>query len=354
MVRTAWLYGAHGSCFPRTIARLARERGASERRRRPGRPAHLDRRRRGAGLPPRRGRRTGRHLARDLGRGDLVVRVRPAGGRGSRAVAGDRQPTTTPTQSTAGADARAARPAYSVLGHEKLHAHGIEPIGPWEERWQAGRLSGTRRRAARVGTPRSRTSAAARRAGAARRRSGTPGARRPPPGDPTLSPCRCSIVRTKLPASYSESKVPVSSQVDAALEHLDREAALLEVVPADVGDLVLPARRGLQAAGDLDDVVVVEVQTGNGELAPRVLRLLLEGHRLPVGVELHHAVRTGVRDAVGEDGGTVDRGEASELPAEAVAVEEVVAEDQRAGSSPMKSAPIVKAWARPFGSGCWA
>ncbi len=29
----------------------------------------------------------------------------------------------------------APRPAYSVLGHGRLHEHGLEPIGPWQERW---------------------------------------------------------------------------------------------------------------------------------------------------------------------------------------------------------------------------
>jgi dTDP-4-dehydrorhamnose reductase len=41
----------------------------------------------------------------------------------------------SPTDST-GFAGMAPRPAYSVLGHDKLHAHGIEPIGPWERQWQ--------------------------------------------------------------------------------------------------------------------------------------------------------------------------------------------------------------------------
>jgi dTDP-4-dehydrorhamnose reductase len=47
------------------------------------------------------------------------------------------EPTATPGAVSPGTGARAERPAYSVLGPEKLHAHGIEEIGPWEERWQA-------------------------------------------------------------------------------------------------------------------------------------------------------------------------------------------------------------------------
>ena len=48
------------------------------------------------------------------------------------------------------------------------------------------------------------------------------------------------------------------------------ELARVEIVPVDVGDLQLAARRGLQVAGDVDHLVVVEIEAGD-----RVVRLRL-------------------------------------------------------------------------------
>ena len=132
LVRTAWLYGAHGTCFPRTIARLARERGAL------------------AVVEDQVGQPT---WARDVA--DLVVRLVeaevPAGtyhatssGRTSwfgfarevvTAVGLD--PTIVSPTTSAAFPRPAARPAWSVLGHEVLLEHGIEPIGDWRDRWRA-------------------------------------------------------------------------------------------------------------------------------------------------------------------------------------------------------------------------
>jgi len=130
VVRTAWLYGAGGPCFPKTIARVAAERG--------GLDVVADQ----VGQPT---------WTRDLA--DLVVRLvaadAPAGtyhgtssGQTSwhgfaRAVvgaAGLDPAIVAPTTSEAFVRP-APRPAYSVLGHGALRAAGVEPIGPWDERW---------------------------------------------------------------------------------------------------------------------------------------------------------------------------------------------------------------------------
>lgn len=130
IVRTAYLYGARGACFPKTIARAGRERGS------------LDVVDDQVGQPT---------WTRDLA--DLVVRMVdaqvPSGtyhgtstghvswcgfARAVVAAAGLDPEIVHPTTSAAYVRP-APRPAYSVLGHDRLRAVGVAPIGDWAERW---------------------------------------------------------------------------------------------------------------------------------------------------------------------------------------------------------------------------
>ena len=121
----------------------------------------------------------------------------------------------------------------------------------------------------------------------------------------------------------------------AAAEGHDGEQPVLKVHAVEVGDLELAAggRRDPLRAGA--HVARVEVQAGDGVGALRALGLLLDGDGVEVGVELHDAEALGVVDVVAEDGGepaglgVLHR--AAEVAAQAVAVEDVVAEDERAG-----------------------
>ncbi|MGY2873947.1 dTDP-4-dehydrorhamnose reductase [Marmoricola sp. URHA0025 HA25] len=131
IVRTAWLYGAHGNCFPKTIARVAQDRGSV------------------AVVDDQVGQPT---WTRDVV--DLVARLveadAPAGtyhatsggetswfGFAQRVVAaaGLDPSIVTPTDSTA-FQRPAPRPAYSVLGHGALERLGVAPIGDWAQRWE--------------------------------------------------------------------------------------------------------------------------------------------------------------------------------------------------------------------------
>jgi dTDP-4-dehydrorhamnose reductase len=130
IVRTAWLYGAHGGCFPKTIARVARERGeVSVVDDQVGQPTWtVD----VAGLVlalVEADAPAGTYHATSSGRGswfDFAQRVVVAAGLESSTV----MPTTSDKFVRP-----APRPAYSVLGHDALVRLGIEPIGDWESRW---------------------------------------------------------------------------------------------------------------------------------------------------------------------------------------------------------------------------
>lgn len=132
VVRTAWLYGAHGGCFPKTMARLAADRDELQ--------VVADQ----VGQPT---------WTADVA--DLVVRLVEAGApsgtyHGTSAGEVSWHGFTRAIVATLGKDPAmvkettseafvrpAPRPAYSVLGHDALTAAGVAPIGPWEERWAA-------------------------------------------------------------------------------------------------------------------------------------------------------------------------------------------------------------------------
>lgn len=130
VLRTAWLYGAHGGCFPRTMARLARERDALQVvDDQVGQPtwtvdvAALLVRMLAAGVP------AGTYHATSAGWTswyDFATEVVRSTGRDPDMV----EPVTSEQFVRP-----APRPAWSVLAHDTLKAAGVAPIGPWRLRW---------------------------------------------------------------------------------------------------------------------------------------------------------------------------------------------------------------------------
>lgn len=132
IVRTAWLYGAAGNCFPKTMARLAAEKE------------------RLSVVADQVGQPT---WTKDLA--DLIVRLVESGapfgtyhGTSSGQVSWHgftqaivasigKDPEMVDPTTSAEFVRPAPRPAYSVLGHDALTAAGVVPIGPWDERWEA-------------------------------------------------------------------------------------------------------------------------------------------------------------------------------------------------------------------------
>ena len=131
IVRTAYLYGRGGPCFPKTIARAGKARGAlSVVNDQIGQPtwtrdvAAFIVRLLEADAP------AGTYHATSAGQCswfDFAQAIVASAGLGD---------IVTPTDSGAYA-AKAPRPAWSVLGHEASESIGIAGLGDWRERWRA-------------------------------------------------------------------------------------------------------------------------------------------------------------------------------------------------------------------------
>lgn len=119
----------------------------------------------------------------------------------------------------------------------------------------------------------------------------------------------------------------------AAAEGDDGQRPLLQVHLVERGDLQLAAGRRLDPMRLGGHVARVEVQAGNGVGALGLGGLLLDGDGPALPVELHDAEALGVVHVVAEDRGPtglcVLHG-ARQVARQAVAVEDVVAEHQRA------------------------
>ncbi|MDT4861586.1 hypothetical protein FQZ97_961970 [compost metagenome] len=113
---------------------------------------------------------------------------------------------------------------------------------------------------------------------------------------------------------------------------LDAQVAVLEVGIVDVGDFQLAPGGRFDRLGDLDHIVVVEVQAGHCVAGLWLLGFLFDGNRVALAVELDHAKALGVVHPVAEDGRTTGMARrALELLGEVLAVEDVVAKDQAYG-----------------------
>lgn len=130
ILRTAWLYGAHGACFPKTIRRLLGERDTvSVVEDQIGQPtwahdvAELALRLVETGA-------TGTYHATASGQTSwhgFAAAIAEAAGVSASAVL---------PASTADFPRPARRPPYSVLGHGKHASVGVAPIGDWLDRWK--------------------------------------------------------------------------------------------------------------------------------------------------------------------------------------------------------------------------
>lgn len=125
----------------------------------------------------------------------------------------------------------------------------------------------------------------------------------------------------------------VEPRVAAAKRH-HGQRPLLQVHLVERGDLQLAARGRLDPMRLGCHVARVEVQAGDGVGALGALGLLLDGDGTAPPIELHDAEALGVVHVVAEDRGAARLGVldgARQVARQAVAVEDVVAEHERAG-----------------------
>ena len=89
---------------------------------------------------------------------------------------------------------------------------------------------------------------------------------------------------------------------DTPSESFHVEVPGLEVFNVDVGDFEFSPNRRLKSRCDVEDAVIVEIESGDGIVGPGVLGFFLNGDGLPLLVEFNNAVTFGVLYPIAENG----------------------------------------------------
>ena len=134
-----------------------------------------------------------------------------------------------------------------------------------------------------------------------------------------------------------------------APHNLDRHRAFIKIKPVQIGNLQLAAPRGRKVAGTINHRLIVEIQARYRVVRFGQLGLFLDRHRLAVRIKFHHAERLGIIDPVSKHArpATARIGIAQQC-GQAVAVEDIIAEDQRAWPPAHKIRADVKRLCQPF------
>src|SRR5690606_28519872 len=120
---------------------------------------------------------------------------------------------------------------------------------------------------------------------------------------------------------------PAVEPGNSPIEELDVQISPIQIDPVDVGDLELASVRRADGRGDIDDILVVDVEAGHRILRLRLGRLLLERDDPAVPIELNHSVTLRVPHRVSEhECARLEAGD--DLLQSGPPVEDVVAEDE--------------------------
>ena len=95
--------------------------------------------------------------------------------------------------------------------------------------------------------------------------------------------------------------MPVSSQAKPSAEDFHLQLPPLHIDPINIGDFQLPAGGRFQLGGNLDHLIVEEVQSGHGVVRFRLGGFLDERNCVALLIDFHDAITLRIFHHVGED-----------------------------------------------------